>query len=628
MHGSGGNVDRPPNEETPERGEDALRESDALFRATFEQAAVGLSHNAPDGRWLRVNDKLCEITGYSREELTSGMTFQDITHPDDLEADVEHAQRLWAGEIDTYSMQKRYLRKDASVVWIQLTVSVVREPSGEPRYFIAVIEDASERKRAEEEHARLAAIVESSEDAIIGKTLDGIITSWNPGAQKIYGYSAEEAVGQSISMLAPPERSEEISDILERVRRGENVQHYETVRVTKGGERRDISLTVSAIKDAQGHIVGASTNARDVTERKEAERRLREAESRYRTLVEQIPAITYVQEAVEASNSKAVTYMSPQYETMLGYPAESEVIDEAHWLRTLHPEDRERVLAEEARTDETGEPFKVEYRVIAEDGRVVWVRDEATLVRDEEGHPLYWLGIQYDITEQKRAEEALRGVREAERRRLARDLHDGVLQDLSYTTAVMGLIMLDAEGTSMEEELQRAVDAVRRAAQGLRDAVNDLRLEEEVDRPFPQLVDSLVERSRSMDPGCDISLRVEEGFPSEPLGDVGVELSRVVREALTNARRHSGASSVRVMLWTEEGNLLAEVADDGRGFAAGSAPGVGLRSMRERALQLGGDLEVESALGEGTRVRVRAQMMHAALGGAPRGETGVDGEGR
>jgi PAS domain S-box-containing protein len=627
MHGSGGNVDRPPNEETPERGEDALRESDALFRATFEQAAVGLSHNAPDGRWLRVNDKLCEITGYSREELTSGMTFQDITHPDDLEADVEHAQRLWAGEIDTYSMQKRYLRKDASVVWIQLTVSVVREPSGEPRYFIAVIEDASERKRAEEEHARLAAIVESSEDAIIGKTLDGIITSWNPGAQKIYGYSAEEAVGQSISMLAPPERSEEISDILERVRRGENVQHYETVRVTKGGERRDISLTVSAIKDAQGHIVGASTNARDVTERKEAERRLREAESRYRTLVEQIPAITYVQEAVEASNSKAVTYMSPQYETMLGYPAESEVIDEAHWLRTLHPEDRERVLAEEARTDETGEPFKVEYRVIAEDGRVVWVRDEATLVRDEEGHPLYWLGVQYDITEQKRAEEALRGVREAERRRLARDLHDGVLQDLSYTTAVMGFIMLDAEGTSMEEELQRAVDAVRRAAQGLRDAVNDLRLEEEVDRPFPQLVDSLVERSRSMDPGCDISLRVEEGFPSEPLGDVGVELSRVVREALTNARRHSGASSVRVMLWTEEGNLLAEVADDGRGFAAGSAPGVGLRSMRERALQLGGDLEVESALGEGTRVRVRAPMMHAALGGAPRGETGVDGEG-
>jgi PAS domain S-box-containing protein len=131
-------------------------------------------------------------------------------------------------------------------------------------------------------------------------------------------------------------------------------------------------------------------------------RQHREAETRYRTLVEQTPAITYVQEPIESDNPKAVTYVSPQYETILGYPPESQVIDEEHWLRTIHPEDRERVLAEEARTDETGEPFKVEYRIIAADGRVVWVRDEATLVRDEEGEPLYWLGVQYDITEQKR----------------------------------------------------------------------------------------------------------------------------------------------------------------------------------------------------------------------------------
>jgi PAS domain S-box-containing protein len=131
-------------------------------------------------------------------------------------------------------------------------------------------------------------------------------------------------------------------------------------------------------------------------------RQQHEAETRYRTLVEQTPAITYVQEPLESSNPKAVTYVSPQYETILGYPPESKIIDEEHWLRIVHPEDRERVLAEEARTDQTGEHFNVEYRVIGGDGRVVWVRDEATLVRDEEGQPLYWLGVQYDVTEQKR----------------------------------------------------------------------------------------------------------------------------------------------------------------------------------------------------------------------------------
>ena len=151
----------------------------------------------------------------------------------------------------------------------------------------------------------------------------------------------------------------------------------------------------------------------------------REAETRYRTLVEQTPAITYVQEPLESSNPKAVTYVSPQYETILGYPSEAHMIDEEHWLKTLHPEDRERVLAEEARTDQTGEPFKVEYRVIAGDGRVVWVRDEATLVRDEEGEPLYWLGVRYDVTEQKR--EAQQRERIEQELRIARLIQQTLL---------------------------------------------------------------------------------------------------------------------------------------------------------------------------------------------------------
>ena len=143
-------------------------------------------------------------------------------------------------------------------------------------------------------------------------------------------------------------------------------------------------------------------------ERERAQKALDRSEDRFRRLVEQIPAVTYVQEPIDSDTPKAITYMSPQYEALLGYPAETEILDEEHWLRMLHPDDRERVLAEELRTDETGEPYRIEYRLIARDGRVVWVHDEATLVRDEEGNPLYWLGVQYDITEQKRTEEEFR----------------------------------------------------------------------------------------------------------------------------------------------------------------------------------------------------------------------------
>ncbi len=212
-----------------------------------------------------------------------------------------------------------------------------------------------------------------------------------------------------------------------------------------------------------------------------------------------------------------------------------------------------------------------------------------------------------DITERRRAEEAMREVREAERTRMARDLHDGVLQDLSYTAAAMGVMMLDAEGTELKGPLQGAIDAIRRAAQGLREAVYDLRLEGEAGRPFPELVRSLVEEARMMAPGCDLRLEVEPGFPRYPLGETGVELSRVIREALTNARRHSGADSVRVtMRIGEEGDLIVGISDDGRGFGPEAEPGGGSKSMRERAAALGGELRTESEPGRGTTVLLRA----------------------
>lgn len=147
-------------------------------------------------------------------------------------------------------------------------------------------QQVGELKRAGETLSRMASIVESSDDAIIGKTLDGVITSWNPAAERIYGYSAGEMIGESISFLVPPERPDELQHILGRIRRGERVDHVETVRMRKDGQRIHVSLTSSPIKDATGQITGASTIARDITERKRAEEALRESEERSRDLVE------------------------------------------------------------------------------------------------------------------------------------------------------------------------------------------------------------------------------------------------------------------------------------------------------------------------------------------------------
>ena len=255
--------------------ERALRASEERLSAVFAQAALGIAVANLDGRFEEANAKFCSILGYSLDELRE-RTFLGITHPDDVVVTRASVEQLRDGKIESYALEKRYVRKDGTPVWSNTTVTALRKPNGEAAQFIGIIQDITDRMQSQEIQSRYGAVIEHSDDAIITKTLDSIITTWNPGAQRLFGYSADEAIGKSVTMLIPDNHLDEEPGIIERLRRDERIDHYETVRRRKDGTLMDVSLTVSPIKDASGRIIGASKIARDITRQKRNEDLVRE----------------------------------------------------------------------------------------------------------------------------------------------------------------------------------------------------------------------------------------------------------------------------------------------------------------------------------------------------------------
>ena len=587
-----------------------LGESERRFRATFEQAAVGVAHVGTDGRWLRVNDKLCEITGYSREEL-SGMTFQDITHPDDLGEDLDQLRRLLAGEIETYSMEKRYFSKDGSVVWINLTVSLVRGASGEPAYLIAVIEDVSRRRRAEgalrASETRFRTVIEQSPLSTQILSPEGRTLRVNRAFTELWGLTLEDLA--DYNMLEDPQLVER--GIMPHIRKGFAGEAAaipaiaydpeETLPGRSGNEEpgRWVRGFVYPVKDESGDVREVVLVHEDVTERKRADESLRESEERYRAVVEQAAEGLYLLDA----RTRRVIETNPSLQRMLGYSAEELEGMELYDLIELPREEVDETLR---RTLERGYRPVGERKYRCKDGGLVDVEIGASVIRYGGGEVV--CAVVRDVTERKRAEGTLREVREAERRRLARDLHDGALQDLTYALAEAQIVQALNDNPELNGRITDEIEALRSTERRLRAAVYDLRLGGEGGRPLVELLEALVNEGRRMSPGCEVRLDVESRLPEAPPGEGGVEVLRVLREALTNARRHSGAGKVLVTVRAEGEEFVAEVSDDGRGFVPGGPTGVGLNSMRERAVALGGSLKVDSEPGAGTRVRLRVPL--------------------
>src|SRR5208282_4000434 len=287
-----------PYHERPAPSLPARTMAEAIFSSDFLEtlpdAVVAVDR---DGTIIQVNSQAQELFGYLRDELIGQKV--EVLVPESYRRQHHHHRQNFAAapktrrmgaDLDLYGR-----RRNGSEFPVEISLSPVSTENG--TFVLSAIRDISDRKRIAEElrraneelhrrtaeqlgeyRSRLASIIDSSDDAIIGKDLDGIITSWNKGAERIYGYTPEEAVGKHISFLVPSERPDEIPGILRKIAQGETIQHYESARVTKDGRRLDVSISVSPLRDAKGDIVGASAIARDITAQKRAESQLRQSQ--------------------------------------------------------------------------------------------------------------------------------------------------------------------------------------------------------------------------------------------------------------------------------------------------------------------------------------------------------------
>ncbi len=520
--------------------EHALHESEELYRSTFENAPIGLAHISPEGKWLRVNRQLCDILGYSQEELLN-LTFHDITHPEDLGQSRAAAEDLLAGRSDRFSARRRCLRKDGLIVWVNLAVSCVRDSDRKVKHFISIFDDMTGRTdgavvsrdltRAEEKEFKIASTLEESEKrlrAAFSQTYsvllllrpDGTVVEANRAALEGMGFTRDQAIGRKCWepwWSALPNEVETLKASVARAAQGEVVRE-ECSYCTANGMVRFADRTLAPVRDDNGVVVLIVASGLDITEQKE-------------------------------------------------------LLDKLE--QRVH-----------ARTQEL-EQKNAELRKLS--ARLLQIQDE-------------------------------------ERRRIARELHDSVGQLLAAISMNTSNISrergkLSASAASAVSENVKLAEQVSNEIRTLSHLLHPPLLDEiGLLSALKWYIDGFSERSK---------IRVTSDIPSD-LGrlprDVELSLFRIVQECLTNIHRHSGSLTAFVRLTRSRQGVTLEVKDEGRGFSpngesivSGSeAPGVGLRGMRERVRQLGGQFEITSN-GTGTLVFARLPLVEgfASAGHGP-----------
>jgi PAS domain S-box-containing protein len=603
----------PPHMKNQEQG---VRLDGQLFYDAFRASPIGVALEGLDGRPLFVNPALCSMLGFSEEELLSKHCV-DFSPAEDAEKDWALFRQLQAGSINHYSLDKRYFRRDGSLVWGRLSISLLRDSNSTSPMVLAMVEDITEKKMAEEgliQAQHDLEVVTKEMAAAVARCSSDLQYLWaNQGYADLVQRPLHEIVGHPILEVLGAETFEAVRPYFERVLAGETVNYEREVNY-KGAGREWISATFTPTLAASGGVDGWVAVIVDITGRKLAEEAIRESEKRYRRIVET------TNEGVWLLNASLYnSYVNRQMAEMLGYEP-NEMIGRSvfDFYFSEDVELKKQVLERR----QQGWREQIEERLRRKDGSELWARISAVPLFKENGEFDGSLAMVEDITERlrgererKQAEEALSKVsqkliqaQEDERSRLARELHDDINQRLS-------LLAVTLDG--LKKELPAAADQLRQhlsaASAQVADIGKDIQaLSHRLHSPKLELL-GLAAAASSFCKEFSRRQNVEIDFQSENVvrnlpDNISLTLYRILQEALQNAVKHSGSRHFRVSLVGGTNEIELTVQDSGFGFEPDEAvkgSGLGLASMKERMKLVDGELSIDSQLQHGTTIRAR-----------------------
>ena len=433
------------------------------FRAIVAATPECVKIVASDGTLLFMNAPGLLVLGARSPEEVIGKSVYDLIAPEYRETFREFHQRVCLGEDGSLEFDAIGLRGERR--HMETHAAPLHHTDGTIVH-LAITHDITERRRAEHDALLLGAIVDSSDDAIISKNLEGIITSWNKSAERLFGFTAIETIGQPVTILIPPDRLGEEPQILDRLRRGERVDHFETVRKTKDGRLIDISLTISPVKDRRGNIIGASKIARDVTERRRMEEALQASQASFRQLADSMPHMVWT-----ARPDGYLDYYNERWYEFTGFSREDS--SENLWERIVHPDDLQRVGEAWGAALKSGNLYTIECRLWDQtEKRWRWFLGRALPIRDAQGNIVKWFGSSTDIDDQKQTEDDFRRANADLEQFAFSATHD--LQEPLRAIKVYSELLTRTCGSSIHGEGQQYLRYLQNGASRMEMLVRDL----------------------------------------------------------------------------------------------------------------------------------------------------------